>query len=235
METSGSARLTLLEGFELRVEGRPVELPPSGQRLLAFLALQSRPMARMFVAGSLWVDSSEARASGSLRSALWRLGRLRRRLVDGTPHLIGIDPGIRIDLREVGEVARRVIDGTVACESLSFRELSLAGELLPDWYDEWVVIERQRFHQLRLHALETLCRQLVSSGRHAQAVEAGLAAVATEPLRESAHRALIEAYLAEGNQSEAVGQYRTCRRILWQELGLEPSEATARLVASPSV
>src|SRR4029077_18810447 len=55
---------------------------------------------------------------------------------------------------------------------------------------------------------------------------AGLAAVAGEPLRESSHRAVIRAHLADGNVAEAVRQYRLCRRLLNDHLGLEPSDQT---------
>jgi pentatricopeptide repeat protein len=61
-----------------------------------------------------------------------------------------------------------------------------------------------------------------------QAIEAGLSAVAAAPHRESAHRALIRAYVKEGNLSEAVGQYDRCRRIFVEELGIEPSETLSR-------
>ena len=99
-----------------------------------------------------------------------------------------------------------------------------AGEILPDWYEDWVLIEREHFRQLRLHALEALCVELTAAGRFAEAAEAGLAAVEGEPLRESAHRALIGTYLAEGNPGEAIRQYQFFGRCLQDQLGLEPSE-----------
>ena len=58
----------------------------------------------------------------------------------------------------------------------------------------------------------------------------GLAAVAAEPLRESAHRAVVSVHLEEGNVSEAIRQYRLCRRLLGTELGIEPSERMQVLV-----
>jgi DNA-binding SARP family transcriptional activator len=109
---------------------------------------------------------------------------------------------------------------------------ALARDLLPDWYDDWVVLERERFRQLRLHALEALCRRLTEAGRFGAAVQAGLAAVAGEPLRESAHRILIQAHLAEGNPGEAVRQYHLYRRLLAGELAIEPS-ATIRGMVAP--
>jgi len=75
-------------------------------------------------------------------------------------------------------------------------------ELLPGWYDDWVIVGRERLRQRLLHAVETLSRELVRGGRCAQAVEAALVVVNAEPFRESAHRVLIEAHLAEGNWVE---------------------------------
>ena len=98
----------------------------------------------------------------------------------------------------------------------------VAGDLLPGWYDEWVVAEREHFRQLRLHALEKLCEQLTDEGRFGEAVEAGLVAVSGEPLRESAHRVLIRAYLKEGNRGEAIRQYEACRQVLAAGAGHRP-------------
>ncbi|HEX9311675.1 MAG TPA: bacterial transcriptional activator domain-containing protein, partial [Actinomycetota bacterium] len=67
-------------------------------------------------------------------------------------------------------------------------------------------------------------RLMAASGRFAEAVESGLAAVAAEPLRESAHRCLINAYLAEGNAGEAIRQFVRYRDLLRAELDLAPSE-----------
>jgi DNA-binding SARP family transcriptional activator len=71
---------------------------------------------------------------------------------------------------------------------------------------------------------------LTAARRFQAAVEAGLAAVAGEPLRESAHGALIKAHLAEGNRGEAVRQYCVCRQLLRDHLGLEPSRQMENLV-----
>src|SRR5207302_1114287 len=87
-----------------------------------------------------------------------------------------------------------------------------AGVLLPGFYDDWVLDERDRLGQLRVHALEALCKHLTTRGRYGQAVAAGMAAVAAEPFRESAQVALIRAHLAEGNRADAVRQFaRYCR------------------------
>jgi DNA-binding SARP family transcriptional activator len=68
-------------------------------------------------------------------------------------------------------------------------------------------------------------------GRYGEAVDAGLAAVCAEPLRESAHRVLIRTHMAEGNHAEAGRQYELCRRLLRHEVGVEPSPQLRELVS----
>jgi DNA-binding SARP family transcriptional activator len=222
-------RLTLLDGFELRLDGAAVPLPLPAQRLLAFLALQQQPLRRSYVAGTLWIDSSEEHAAGSLRSALWRLHRPGRVLVESVGAQLRLAPEVGVDVREAVAEARLLLAGDGDCPALA--DVRLAGDLLPDWYDDWIVVERELLRQLRIHALERLCDRLAAAGRFADSVEVGLAAVRCEPLRESSHRALVRAHLAEGNQADALAAYRLYERLLRGELGLAPSEQMRELVA----
>lgn len=223
-------RLTLLEAFELTNGAGPVTLSFPVQRLLAFLALRGRPARRAYVACSLWIDSSEDHAFGSLRSALWKLRRDGRALVEEANGRLRLAPDVRVDVHEAAAAAHRLLDPAGEIDDGDRDCVFLRGELLPDWYDDWVVIERERFRQLRVHALERLCERLVFERRFTEAVETGLAAVEGEPLRESAHRVLIHAHLAEGNAAEALRQYRVFRGLLRDRLGLEPSGQMDALV-----
>jgi DNA-binding SARP family transcriptional activator len=227
---ASTLELGLLHGFEVRAGGRTLELPLSAQRLVAFLALQDRPLQRLYVAGNLWLDSSEERANASLRTTLWRLGRNDCPIVEVTGNHVALAPEVSVDVRTVRARARRVLQHDEV-EPADLDTLCLAGDLLPDWYDDWVLIERERFRQLRLHALDALCEELTAEGRYGAAVEAGHASVAAEPLRESAHRLLVAAYLAEGNVGEALREYRTFRDMLAAELGIEPSQQMKGLIA----
>jgi DNA-binding SARP family transcriptional activator len=227
--SAGAIRLGLLRGFELLQGDHPLCLPPSAQRVIAFLALHDRPLQRLFVAGSLWLDSTEEHAKASLRTALWRLGRPSCRLVEASTTHVAIADDVAVDVREARAIAESVIDGG-ATASTALHTLYRAGEILPDWYEDWVYLEREHFRQLRLHALEALCVEMTAAGRFVEATKAGLAAVEGEPLRESAHRVLIAAYLAEGNAVEALRQYRFCRRVLGEQLGLAPSQLLVDLM-----
>jgi len=223
-------RLSLLGGFELRCAGQDVAVSRSGQRLLALLALQARPLERLWVAGTLWLDATEERAGASLRSALWRLPQPQgAAVVEATTTHLRLAGDLAVDVRELAAQAE-ALDARAVGDGQAADPAALSRDLLPDWYEDWVVLERERFRQLRLHALEALCRRLTETGRFGAAVQAGLAAVAGEPLRESAHRTLIQAHLAEGNPGEAVRQYHLYRRLLAGELAIEPSAAIRELV-----
>jgi DNA-binding SARP family transcriptional activator len=189
--------------------------------------LNELPVSRIRAASTLWPETTEARAAASLRSALWRLRQ-------AAPWLVAVGEGLQIpseveiDIREVRRVAGQVADPLSANEHAE-PELFMT-DLLPDWYDDWVIIERERFRQVRLHALEELSALLTSKGRYAKAIDAGLGAIASEPLRESAHMIVIRAHLAEGNVAEAVRQFRTYSVLLEEELGVEPSAELRELI-----
>lgn len=219
--------LRLLGTFELAHDGAPVPLPMGARRLVAFVALQGHPVQRTYVAGSLWLDASDARAHANLRSALWRVHRTGHRMIESTGDRLRLHETVRVDLREAETLARRAInDGAAPDVDVA----ALAGDLLPDWYDDWVLLERERFRQLRLRALEAICERSVQAKRFQDALDAAQTAVAAEPLRESAHRALVRIHLAEGNIGEAIRQYRLFRRLVHEQLGLEPSERMQELM-----
>lgn len=224
------ARLALLDGFALWLNDRQVIMPFRSQRVLAFLALHEHPVKRTYVAGTLWGDNTEQRSAANLRTALARLPREAGRLVQVIGHQLSLPEWVCVDLRETSELTRRIIDRDDRVVRVKGIHRQLMVDLLPDWYDEWALSERERYRELRLHALEVLCDALATAGDFAAAIEAGLAAVAGEPLRESAQRALIRTYLAEGNQAAAVRQYRRFRFLLDRELGLAPSPSLTALV-----
>jgi DNA-binding SARP family transcriptional activator len=224
-------RLGLLGGFRLRIEEEVVPLPMNAQRLVSFLALHDQPQLRSFVGGSLWGGSTEQHAGGSLRSALWRLRAATYPLVSLTSDHIELAPTVAVDLREGEALAHRVLDPSEDLDDVAaVNEVMLSTDLLPDWTEDWVLMKRESYHQLRLRALEALCRRLSAKGRFGQAVQAGVAAVSGEPLRESARLALIEAHLAERNVAAALREYESFRRLLHEELGLEPSDDMRALV-----
>jgi DNA-binding SARP family transcriptional activator len=238
---SPHARLTLMGGFALE-SGGPVAVPSAAQRPLALLALRSRGASRGYIAGQLWPDVPEERAAGNLRSALWRLRRAGFCGVERRGAALALAGWVSVDVHRIASAASLLIDrgradgplrnGVASKEPAAGAAGQFTGELLPDWYEDWVIVERERIRQLCLHALEALADRLVLCGRIPEAIDAGLAAVRGEPFRESAHRALVRAHLAEGNYHEALRQYRLCRDLLQRELGVFPSPLMESLITA---
>jgi len=229
---SGSTEVRVLGCFELVVHGLSVPMPIGSQRVLGFLAVAERPQRREVLAGRLWGDSSQAKAQACLRNVLWQIRRASPTVVTTTRDAVQLAAEVGVDLVTSRSVARRLLDGEPAQTECSAGLIHLfEQDLLPAWEDDWIVLERERTRQLRIHALEALSGSLLRQSRFAPAIDAAYAAVAAEPLRESAHAALIEAYLAEGNRCEALRQLGAYRRILDLELGLVPSPAIEGLLA----
>lgn len=227
--------LAVLGGFVFSVGGAALlGVSVGSQRLLAFLAVREQAMTRRLVAGTLWPESSDEHAGASLRSAVARLDGPARRAVRVTAHDLSLEEGVAVDVHHARALAQRLIDPEAeksASDIASYAVSVLSDDLLPGWYDDWAVIAAEDWHQLRLHALEAVAARLTDADRLAEAAAAALAAVRAEPLRESARAALIRVQMAEGNQSDAAGEFERYRVLLRAELGLEPTARLRQLIS----
>jgi DNA-binding SARP family transcriptional activator len=225
--------LCLLGGPYIVCHGRRSNVPEGSKRLLAFVALRGR-VDRRLAAGTLWPDGSDARAAGNLRSAVWRLKNAGIDVLDADKYVLSLHPGVVSDVHVLCEWSARLVEGRPRASDLRILTWDPeAADILPGWYDDWVICERERIRQRMLHGLEAVCRELIDRGRAGDAVEAAMNAVRFEPLRESAQRMLIEAHLAEHNHCEARRAFLTYARLTRTELGIEPSEQLSRLAGIP--
>lgn len=224
-----SDTLQLLNGFALRRQGADVLVAAGCQRLVALLAVNG-PTGRVVTAGTLWPDVPDERASGNLRTSLWRLNRQWPGLVQCDEQTLSLTPHVSLDIEQLTRRARGVANPSGALEPAErYSVLVDAGELLPGWYEDWVILARERFRLLRLHALELLSERLLQAGQVVWAMEAAMAAVRAEPLRESAHHAVLAIHVACGNADEARRYFAQVSRVLQAELGVEPSAGLRRL------
>jgi len=204
-------------------DGARLAVPEGSKRLLVFVALHAGEVDRRHAAGVLWPIGDDERAAGNLRSALWRLNRARIDVLVADKRFLALRDDVVVDLHLIGDWATRLIAGRPTADDLTALPDSLDSlELLPGWYEDWVLLERERIRQRLLHALEALSRVHRLAGRCALAVETAMVAVSAEPLRESAQRELLESHLAEGNWSEGKRCYESYRQLLRREIGVEP-------------
>jgi len=226
--------LSLLGGFLFSVGGDALlGISAGSQRLLAFLAIRDQAVTRQHVAGTLWPEATDEHAGASLRSAVSRLDGPMRQAVKVTAVDLDLAEGVAVDVRYSRSLAHRLIDRDTPPSDTDISGpavTALSNDLLPGWYDDWAVIAAEDWRQLRLHALEAVAARLTAAGRLPEAATAALAAVRSEPLRETARAALIRVHLAEGNQSDALGEFERYRVLLRAELGLEPTTRLRRLL-----
>ena len=229
-------RLCLLGGFTLVVQDAPVDIPIHAQRVLAYLSLvqPTKPAhLRTGLADRLWGSVPVERSQASLRTALWRIRQTDPQLVRASRETVRLNESVDVDVRRCVAQAGRLLADDQDLQPQDTDISALRGDLLPHWDEDWLLLERERIRQVQLHALEALAHRLRRLGRHWEAIEAAFAAIAEEPLRESAHAALIDTFLAEHNVAQARHQLDRYAALLWSELAIKPSvELTNRVAAA---
>jgi DNA-binding SARP family transcriptional activator len=229
-----STVVNLFRGPFVTVAGRRHEVPEGSKRLLTFVALRRGRVERPHAAGALWPEGGDGRAAGNLRSSLWRLRGAGIDVLNADKWSLALRDDVVVDVHVVNEWANRVIAGRPLTGDLALSWLAPEHlDLLPGWYDDWAIADRERLRQRMLHAIEALSRELTAVGRYADAIEAAMVAADADPLRESAHRVLVEAHLAEGNWAEARHTVLSFRTIMHRELGVEPSPVLTALLHRP--
>lgn len=219
--------LRLLGCWQLERDGAAHRVGVRQQKLIAALALLG-PRPRGFLAGLLWPDSTEERATGSLRIAVYKIRHELAGLLAEDSGPLRLAAQVRVDVAELRAGAEAIRAGTEVDAGVV--DLLYGGELLPGMYDDWLLFEQERLRQLRICALEGLARRHLGDGHPDAAVVAAMHAAAIEPLRESANALVIRGQLGSGNPAGARRTLDEFRHRLATELGLGPSPDLERLV-----
>ena len=223
----------LLGPFEVVDGAGSVPLGGAKQRaLLAILAIHANevvPVDRLI--DDLWGERPPPRAPGTLQTYV---SRLRRAVDHGAGAAIVFGAGgyalqaqpEQIDAwRFATEVtaARQVPDALERSRRLQGALELWRGPALADFrFDSFARGEVERLEELRLGAIESRIDADLECGRHAELVPELERLVAQEPLRERLREQLMLALYRSGRQADALEVYRTGRRRLVDELGLEP-------------
>lgn len=217
--------LELLDGFRLQIRSRTVELSDMSQRLVALIALGGHPLCRSLAAGTLWPEKTEARAAANLRSSLWRLNA-----VGPSPTIVCLgsslmlNPDVSVDVAALERQGWALLDGALN-GTIDLRSDWFSKELLPGWYEDWVIVERERLSQLQIRFLEALVHHLRGVGEFARAIDQAMRLVALDPLRERSQLALIRALVDEGSWGRARWQADQYCQLLDDTFGAHASSA----------
>jgi DNA-binding SARP family transcriptional activator len=208
-------RVAVLGAFTLTAPTGPVALGADARRLVAYLAVHPRPQRRDALAADLWPGLAAPAARRLLDDAVAALDvpGLLDEAADGT---LALAAGVAVDLTE----ALALVRGLPALPGTSDVDLGLLdADILPGWTAGWIAVERERFRQLRLHALEERSARLSAAGRHDEAVAVARRAVRTAPSRESARRAVVTALLARGDIAGALDEQDAYQELLRSSVG----------------
>jgi SARP family transcriptional regulator, regulator of embCAB operon len=221
--------LRLLGAWEASLQGHSVQIGPRQQRLLAVLAVHG-PRPRCYLSGLLWPECTEAHGLGSLRAAVFALSRRLPGAVVCRGTALALSEEVDVDLHHLLDLlARPVAEWSPERDDRWL--LERAGmELLPGWYDDWVLEEQERLHDLYVNAVEDRAEHCLELGDVHRALALARTLRDVDPLRESAVRLVIRAHLALGNEADAWRAFRGFRAVLARELGTEPSPRVRNLL-----
>lgn len=230
-----SLKIHLLGQFKLQANDLPIELPSRpAQSLLAYLAFNAGVTHRQEkLAGLLWPEATDTNARSYLRQALWRI---RKTLESGSlsweDFLQISDINVTFD-----DQSDHWLDTDLLLESTeaqSVPEITATirlyrGELLPGFYDEWIVFERERLQAAYHQKMNLLLDSLIQAGHWGAAIEWSEQWILLGHSPEPAYRALMIAYAGLGNQGMISATFHRCVEALNRELDLDPSPETQRL------
>lgn len=245
---SEELRLILLGGLEATRGGVPVTgfAYKKSLALLGYLAVTGRPHTREVLAGLLWGETAEANARASLRRTLADLRRLAGPHLTITRQKIGFDHTrpYWLDVEAFEHQVAHALEARERNGALADEEAdTLAeavelyhGDLLGAFhvrrapaFEDWVLIEQERLRLLAMRALHLLTAHYTSRGVYREAIAYTERVLAMEPGQEEAHRQMMSLLTLSGQQAAALRQYKTCRRVLTEEWGIEPEEETTAL------
>lgn len=249
--------LNLFGGFQLKINGRPVDAlaGDKARALLAYLAMENdRAHSRQAIAALLWPETGDTEARNRLRVTLSRLRSGLDALEDaGGKDLLIIDRDqlqlnpeatLFVDARNFAELVTKSEHhehrSMAACHECRerliqaiglYQGIFLEGFAMSDSiaFDEWMLLQQERFQQGVLRALQSLANYHLRRSEAPQTVLYAQRQLDLEPWRESAHRQLIHAHALAGDRGAALAQYQACKQIMEEEFNASPSPKTTAL------
>ncbi len=224
--------VVFLDGASVQINSRPA------QSLLAYLLINAgKAFRREKLAGLLWPDTSDANARNNLRQALWRIRKSLEK-DSPTPQLYFLVDDLKVGFNAESDYSLDVnkleakVDDSISLPKLIETVSLYTGELLPGFYDDWIVLERERLQSAYETQMDLLIHRLIENQNWPMAIEWSERWIASGSVPEPAYRSLMIAHAGRGDLSRMATAYHRCEKAMLNELGLEPSESTRSLFDS---
>jgi DNA-binding SARP family transcriptional activator len=239
--------LKLLGPFQVLKGGESITKFESDRvrALLIYLAVEAdRPHRREHLAALLWPDWPERSARTNLRRALSNLRQVIGDHDAAPPYLQITRQTIQFNSASDAEVDVQVLASVVSMDSKDEEHIQrlqetvnlYQGDFLEGFtvadspsFEEWALLTREQLNRQVREGLWHLTEYYEKQGDYQAAIGHARRVVEIDPLLEEAHRGLMKLLAASGQRSAALAQYEACRRILAEELGVEPSRETREI------
>lgn len=238
--------ISLFGQVQLRREGNIVAaVPAKVQELLFYLLLhRTQPHSRESLACELWAEAPVMQAKKYLRQCLWQLQQAFDQPTDSRAPMLRLDhewvsihadAALWVDVHRFDEACVLVRD--VPGHAFDERQIQTAqaaaelyqGDLLSGWYQDWCLIERERFQSMHFALLDKLMDFCAAHRQFDQGIAYGMCILRSEYTRETTHRRLMRLYASAGDRSAALRQFEHCAAALKKEFAIQPTERTIAL------
>lgn len=244
--------IQLLGGFNLAHNDHEVKALRAERLilLLSYLLLNSeKPLPRKQLAFSFWADTTEEQARTNLRNLFHHLRKAFPEIdsfleIEGQTIQWKSNAAIELDVMEFKSAlakAKNAKDDSTRIAHLKEAINAYRGELLPGYYEDWLLSHREEIHQAYLTALSQLAKLLEDSRQYEEAIEIANRLIRSEPLNESAYQLAMRLHALNDDRAGALQAYHACVTVMRRELDMEPSqeiktlyEQLVRSVETPS-
>ena len=203
----------------------PIASQPARSLFAYLITHRDRPHTRALLAGTFWPDLPDSQARRRLSQALWQIGRVLQSLPGPTSYLLADAETVQFNATSAYWLDVEAFEKSADQEAV----VLYRGEFLAGFYDDWMVVERERLRERHLAVLGRLLALCKREGDYKEALGYAHRLVADNPLDEEGHREVMRLCFLLGRRGEAAQQYECCRAILAEELGIEPAAATTAL------
>jgi DNA-binding SARP family transcriptional activator/predicted ATPase len=211
--------------------------------LLAYLVVEIHcPHSRESLAELLWPGAPSQSAFGNLRYVLANLRHVLDDASANPPYLLISRESLQFNALSSYELDTNCFINLLQTDNIEKLKQACTlyqGDFLAGFpsinsnpFEEWVYLKREQFRRRAIEALRVMIDQYKQHCEYKQAIPFAYRQLELEPWLEEAHQQLMRLLALEGQRSAALAQFQTCRRILSDELGVEPSAETIHLYES---